>query len=150
MGTRAAIAFALVVLGGTVHAAVPTSSMTGTWLVESGEAQVKVERCGDALCGTVAWMRDPHDEHGNEKIDIFNPDETLRDRKVVGLRIMEVFPKKDKLVWKGAIYDPNDGKTYRCTVEPESGNLIKFRGYIGIPLFGRTTHWTRVESTSSD
>jgi uncharacterized protein (DUF2147 family) len=144
-GTRAAVAFAVVALGSAVYAAAPASSMTGTWLVESGEAHVEIEPCGEGLCGTVVWMDEPYDEHGNEKIDIFNPDETLRDRKVVGLTIMEVFPANGKPTWKGTIYDPNDGKTYKCSVEPKSEDRIKFRGYIGIPLFGRTTHWTRVE-----
>ena len=151
MATRATIACLLVALGGGAYGTAPTSSdITGTWLVENGEAHIEVEPCGDGLCGTVVWMREPYDEHGNEKIDIFNPDETLRDRKIVGLRIMEVFPKKDKLAWKGTIYDANTGSTYRCTLEPRGENRIKFRGYIGITLFGRTTHWTRVESTSSD
>lgn len=144
-GTRAAVAFALVALGSAVYAAAPASSMIGTWRVESGEAHVEIERCGDGLCGRVVWMLEPYDEHGNERIDIFNPDETLRNRKVVGLRIMEVFPTKGKAAWKGTIYDPNEGKTYKCSVEPKSENRIKFRGYIGIPLFGRTTHWARVE-----
>jgi len=148
---RAAIACALVVLGGGVHAVAPTSfDITGTWLVENGEAHIEVEPCGGGLCGTVVWMREPYDEHGNERIDILNPDETRRDRELVGLRIMEVFPKKDKLAWKGTIYDADTGSTYRCTIEPEGENRIKFRGYIGIPLFGKTTHWTRVEPLTSN
>lgn len=151
MGARAAIACALVALGGGVYGVAPTSpEITGTWLVEDGEARIDVEPCGEGLCGTVVWMREPYDEHGNEKIDIFNPDETLRDRKIVGLRIMKIFPKKDGRGWKGTIYDANTGSTYRCTVEPRSENRLKFRGYIGISLFGRTTYWNRVESTSSN
>lgn len=149
--TRVAVACVLVVLCVGARAVAPTASdVSGIWLVEDGEARVEVGPCGDGLCGTVVWMREPYDENGNEKIDIFNPDEKLRDRKIVGLRMMEVFPKKGKLGWKGTIYDANTGHTYRCTVELKTENRIKLRGYIGISLFGRTTYWTRVESAASD
>jgi uncharacterized protein (DUF2147 family) len=150
MGTRAAIVCAIVALTGVVHGAEPAAAdITGIWLVESGEARIELAPCGDGLCGTVVWMREPFDEDGNEKRDIFNPDESLRGRKVVGLRIMEVHRKPGKLSWKGRIYDANKGNTYRCTLESQSENLLKFRGYIGISLFGRTSYWTRVPVLST-
>ena len=67
-----------------------------------------------------------------------------------GLRIMEVFPRSNQAGWKGRIYDPNEGNTYRCNLELKGENVLKFRGYVGITLFGRTTHWTRVESAAAN
>ena len=29
----------------------------GTWLRDNGNAQVKFERCGDAVCGNIAWLK---------------------------------------------------------------------------------------------
>ncbi len=43
----------------------------------------------------------------------------------------------------GTIYDPNSGKTYRCIVTKVDDSTLKVRGYIGVPLLGRTETWTR-------
>ena len=46
--------------------------------------------------------------------------------------------------WKGGtIYDPNSGKTYRCVVTLVDANTLEVRGYVGVPLLGRTETWTR-------
>jgi len=50
----------------------------------------------------------------------------------------------------GTIYDPENGKTYKCVIriadEKASNGMTKLnvRGYIGIPALGRTTVWVRV------
>ncbi len=45
----------------------------------------------------------------------------------------------------GRIMDPKSGKTYRLKVVQLSDNKLKLRGYIGIPLFGRTQYWYRYD-----
>jgi uncharacterized protein (DUF2147 family) len=49
----------------------------------------------------------------------------------------------DNLWEDGTIYDPENGKTYRCKITLESPNRLNVRGFVGISLFGRTTVWTR-------
>ena len=52
---------------------------------------------------------------------------------------------KDQL-WKGGqIIDPKDGKVYSCLISLENQDLLKVRGYIGFPLFGRSQFWQRVK-----
>ncbi len=46
----------------------------------------------------------------------------------------------------GRIYDPNNGKTYKCTLELANDGTLKVRGYVGISWFGRTETWTRQEA----
>lgn len=43
----------------------------------------------------------------------------------------------------GTIYDPENGKTYSCTIKFRDGKL-DLRGYIGISLIGRTQTWYKV------
>ena len=41
----------------------------------------------------------------------------------------------------GSIYDPKNGKTYKCYIKFDNPQMLKIRGYIGVSLLGRTTHW---------
>ena len=44
----------------------------------------------------------------------------------------------------GRIYDPASGSTYTCQLALDGDDRARLRGYVGIPLLGRTTTWTRV------
>jgi uncharacterized protein (DUF2147 family) len=50
-------------------------------------------------------------------------------------------------LWDGGeILDPNNGKTYKVRLKPvNGGKALEVRGYIGMPLLGRTQTWQRVE-----
>ena len=43
----------------------------------------------------------------------------------------------------GNIYDPKSGNEYSGTMTLTSKNHLNLRGYVGIPLFGRTSNWSR-------
>lgn len=46
--------------------------------------------------------------------------------------------------WSGGeILDPQSGKTYHCKIQVNGQKLI-VRGYIGMPLFGRSQTWVRL------
>jgi uncharacterized protein (DUF2147 family) len=69
-----------------------------------------------------------------------------KDKPVIGMVILWDLTK-DGSEWSGGkILDPDNGKTYRCYVEPvEGGAKLKVRGYIGFALLGRTQYWLRAE-----
>jgi uncharacterized protein (DUF2147 family) len=50
-------------------------------------------------------------------------------------------------LWDGGeILDPNNGKTYKVRLKPvNGGKTLEVRGYIGMPMLGRTQTWQRVE-----
>jgi uncharacterized protein (DUF2147 family) len=122
------------------------SNPIGRWYAEGGAAQVEITQCGDALCGRVVWLRAPFDEHGCTLRDRFNSDEALRQRAVLGIEILHgLRSERDDRVWEhGAIYDPTSGRTYTCRMTLLDDNRVELRGYLGIPLLGRTTTWIRV------
>jgi uncharacterized protein (DUF2147 family) len=48
----------------------------------------------------------------------------------------------------GNILDPRTGRVYDCELRLiDRGRKLKMRGYIGIPLFGRSQVWWRIEGT---
>ena len=117
----------------------------GLWYAEGGAARVAIEPCGETLCGRVVWLRSPLDEDGCELRDRRNPEPALRDRLIVGLEVLRgLSPRSDGTWSDGRIYDPGSGNTYTCVARLESENRLRLRGYLGIPLIGRTTTWIRV------
>ena len=119
----------------------------GLWYAEGGAAQVEIRSCASGLCGRVVWLRSPFDENGCPWRDLQNESESLRERSVLGLEILHgLEPSSDEqAVWtNGAIYDPTSGRSYRATLRLRGADRLEVRGYVGIPLLGRTTTWIRV------
>ena len=46
--------------------------------------------------------------------------------------------------WRGRIYNPEDGRSYRATLTPRSANVLRLRGCWG--PFCRNQTWRRLES----
>jgi uncharacterized protein (DUF2147 family) len=122
------------------------AGVEGLWYAEGGAAKVEISRCDEAVCGRVVWLRSPFDEHGCPLRDRYNPDESLRARPVLGVEILRDLRADGAGGWTdGSIYDPATGHTYRARARLE-GDRLQLRGYLGIPLLGRTTSWFRVGS----
>lgn len=120
-----------------------------------GAAVVEIAPRGDGLAGRIRWLEKPlyppgDPDAGKPKVDRENPNPSLRVRPVLGLEILGGF-RWDGTRWvDGTIYDPVSGNTYRATLYLESRDRLRLRGYVGIPLLGRTEVWTRVEALPQD
>ena len=118
----------------------------GTWATEGGKSHVESVTCGEKLCGSITWLKEPLDDKGMPKHDINNPDTELQSRPIIGLPLLANFiGGTEANVWDdGTIYNPEDGETYSCTMTLLDDATLKVRGYVGLPLFGKTQVWTRV------
>lgn len=112
-----------------------SQDILGKWVTESGDAHVEIYEQGGKLNGKIVWL-----QKGPETKDTHNPDEKLRSRKLMGVNILSgLQKKKDK--WEGGrIYNPKNGKDYKCAIWPD-GDKLKVRGYIG--FLYETQTWTR-------
>jgi uncharacterized protein (DUF2147 family) len=133
--------FTVLVNGQTLNA----DDILGIWLNEDKDAHVEIYKQDDKYFGKIVWLKFPIDEEtGQPKVDDENPEESLRDKPVLGLILLRDF-EFDEDEWdSGTIYDPKNGKTYDCYMVLNDPENLKIRGYIGISLIGRTTYWTRV------
>jgi uncharacterized protein (DUF2147 family) len=43
------------------------------------------------------------------------------------------------------VIDPGTGKIFSCSIELESQDKLKLRGYLGVPAVGKTSYWNRVK-----
>ena len=70
----------------------------------------------------------------------------LKDRSLVGLRIIRDLTKNGDQWSGGVIVDPNSGKAYRCSIAvTDGGKKLRVRGFVGFSLLGRTEYWLRDE-----
>lgn len=68
---------------------------------------------------------------------------------IVGMVIMSGLRATNNQWTNGEILDPANGKTYRCSARlTENGKKLKVRGFIGLPMFGRSQTWERVDLMS--
>ena len=124
--------------------AAAAKEITGLW--DTGESHVEIYACGDLVCGRIAALDEPLDEDGNAKLDTNNPDPALRSRPIIGMDLIAGFSRAGKTKWEdGTIYDPRDGETYKCVIKLQRDGTLKVRGYVGIPLLGKTVVWSPVE-----
>ena len=131
---------ALLILAAAARAETPV----GLW--ETGESHIEIYHCGELLCGRIVALDEPLDLAGNPKVDTNNPDPALRTRPIKGMDLVSGFSRKSDRKWVGGtIYDPRDGKTYKCKMTLEKDGALKVRGYVGVSLFGKTVVWTRIE-----
>ena len=126
-------------------------AILGVWNTEENKSKVEIFKKGERYYGKIVALKEtvyPQDDKGGmagkPKVDRNNPNVALRNNPIIGLELLSDFKFAGENLWEdGTIYDPENGKTYRCKITLESPNILKVRGFIGVSLFGRTTVWTR-------
>jgi uncharacterized protein (DUF2147 family) len=118
-------------------------AIEGTWLSGDGDGWIAISVDGARLSGIVRGSPNADDDRPDK--DEKNPDPALRNRPLTGLELFAGFSYDGGGRWSGGtIYDPNSGKTYRCIITWVDSGTLKVRGYVGVPMLGRTETWTRV------
>jgi uncharacterized protein (DUF2147 family) len=132
---RFALAICLLALPVAADAASP---ITGRWLTQGGKALVAIEPCGAALCGRVERVLKARP--GATGRDSNNPDPALRARPMVGVSILSGFSDAGS-EWRGRIYNPEDGRSYKSFVSRERDGSLKVKGCVA--FICKTQRWTQ-------
>jgi uncharacterized protein (DUF2147 family) len=94
--------------------------------------------------GTVQAVLSPPAASPNPLCEECNGD--LRNAPIVGMKILRRLRWDGEQYSGGEILDPDDGKVYRCSMRlVDGGRKLEVRGFIGIPLLGRTQTWLRTD-----
>jgi uncharacterized protein (DUF2147 family) len=122
----------------------PQATPQGWWVDQTGKAGIVIAPCGANLCGNIEWLKAPLDPQGQPKTDIHNPQAALQSRPICGLAMLGGFAPDGSGGWTGGwVYDPEAGKIYKAEMHLAADGTLHLRGYIGIPMLGRTAVWTR-------
>jgi uncharacterized protein (DUF2147 family) len=141
----------LLLLCTSAHAQGP-DAIVGKWLDGEQKAQVDIYKAAGKYFGKIVWLKEPtypaDDKKGmagKQKVDRENPDPVRRNQPVLGLVILRNFVFANGNLWQqGQVYDPKNGKDYKCKLTLKSLDALDVRGYIGFSFIGRTDRWTRV------
>lgn len=124
------------------------STVVGFWAGEESILEVTLVDDGlsariFALTNPVYRPDEPEGPAGNPRLDDRNDDEVLRQRPVLGLELLSGYRYEDGR-WQGKIYDPKTGNTYTSRMWVDGDGRLKMRGYVGIPMLGRTVEYVPV------
>lgn len=111
-------------------------SIDGAYIDSGGYVEITVKPCGNARCGTISRIirRKP----GESVQDAHNDDPALRSRPILGITLLQNL-RWDDGAWRGEVYNPEDGGTYRAIVSPARGGALEVKGCLA--FICRTRTW---------
>jgi uncharacterized protein (DUF2147 family) len=125
------------------------SSPVGLWkniddVSGKPKALIRITETNGALQGKIEQLfREPNEDQ-NPKCD--KCDGARKDQPIVGMVILSGLKKDGTDYAGGEILDPNNGKVYKSKMHlTDSGKKLSVRGYIGVPMLGRSQVWVRQE-----
>lgn len=106
---------------------------------------------------SIIWVRAVNHVYEGSIVKIYKEDHHLptdicthctgnqKNKPMLGLTIIKAMRCSAYACTDGRVLDPRDGSLYHASMALiDNGNRLKLRGYIGIPLFGKTVVWNRV------
>jgi uncharacterized protein (DUF2147 family) len=146
MFKHALLASAMLVASSSAFAAdMKAEDAAGVWETASG-GYVQLYEEGDTWKGKIVGSKS-----GKARYDKNNPDESKRDRRLLGITVLDGLKYAGNGEFEGGtIYDPNNGKTYKAKATQTGPDTIEARGYIGISLIGKSQTWKRIESDTEN
>jgi uncharacterized protein (DUF2147 family) len=125
------------------------SSPVGLWkniddVSGKPKALIRISETNGVLQGQIEKLFRAADQEQNPKCDKCT--DARKDQPIIGMVFMNGLKKDGSEYTGGEILDPDNGKVYRSKMElTDGGKKLKVRGYIGVPMLGRSQVWVRQE-----
>lgn len=125
------------------------NSPSGLWKTiddKTGKVKslVRISESGGEFQGKIERLFRDADQDQNPKCD--KCEGSNKDQPFIGLTILFNIKKDGDEFSGGKILDPANGKLYSSKLKlVENNKKLEVRGYIGMPMFGRTQIWLREE-----
>lgn len=107
-------------------------------------ALIRITESNGTLQGKIEKVFPAPNESQNPKCE--KCEGANKDAPIVGLVILSGLKKDGEEYAGGQILDPDNGKTYSSKVRlTDAGKKLSVRGYLGVPMLGRSQTWLRQE-----
>jgi uncharacterized protein (DUF2147 family) len=143
------LAFALAAMLALPAAWADDTSPIGLWkniddVSGKPKALIRISENKGTLEGRIEQLYRPADQDQNPKCD--RCEGVNKDQPIVGMVFMSGLAKSGDEYTGGQILDPDNGKIYKSKLTlVDGGKKLNVRGYIGVPMLGRSQVWVRQE-----
>ncbi|MBI1201659.1 MAG: DUF2147 domain-containing protein [Rhodopseudomonas sp.] len=105
----------------------PSNGIMGIWQRGDGAARIRMDPCGDKICATNIWIRNParQNEHVGDKL------------------IFRIKPNGND--WIGEAYDPQRHLSMSAKLMPSGDTMISTGCVLG-GIICRSSRWARIET----
>jgi uncharacterized protein (DUF2147 family) len=128
--------FVLACLVGLLPTAAYAANPRGVWSAGEGRIHVKIDPCGEVLCGKIVWVAEAEAKEASRK---GRP-------PIIGVQLLsDLRPSTERSdQWEGNVYNLQDGRTYNVYLRPNN-KAMEVEGCLLV--FCRTQVWPRVTKT---
>jgi uncharacterized protein (DUF2147 family) len=110
------------------------SPVEGVWRNPKNSVHIKIQPCGDNLCGYVVWAND------NAKEDARKGGTP----NLVGSQLLRNFAPSKTGTWRGKVFVPDLNATFSGSAELMDANTLKARGCLFAGIACKSQHWKRI------
>jgi uncharacterized protein (DUF2147 family) len=108
------------------------------------KAEIRISEANGLLQGRIEKLFRPANQDQNPICD--KCEGADKGKPIIGLSIINGMKKDGDEYNGGTILDPENGKVYKSKMKLEDGGRkLDVRGYIGVPMLGRSQTWVRQE-----
>lgn len=126
------------------------TSIVGLWKTiddETGKPKslVRITEANGEYQGKIEKLFRTPDQDQNPKCE--KCEDARKDQPFIGLTVITGMKKDKEGEYSGGqILDPNNGKIYKSKMSLKEDGKLDMRGYVGMPMLGRTQTWVREET----
>lgn len=126
----------------------PENLILGKWMSTEKNLIVQVYKEGNEFRAKIFWFRTNDDPSRpmDARVDSKNPDQSLRNRKLLGMDILKglKYDPKTKRWEDGLIYDALNGREWSSVVYFDGNGQLKVKGYWHFEFISKTLTFNRI------
>lgn len=107
------------------------------------KALIRITENNGELSGKIEKLFRAPNEDQNPKCD--KCEDARKNQPIIGMTILWGMKQDGNEYTGGQILDPANGKIYKSKMSFDEANKLNVRGYIGVPMLGRSQTWIRTE-----
>lgn len=129
------------------------ASIVGLWRTiddETGKPKslVRISEANGEYQGKIEKLFRTPDQDQNPKCE--KCEDARKDQPIIGMTVITGMKKDKEGEYSGGqILDPNNGKIYKSKMTLREDGKLDMRGYVGMPMLGRTQTWVREETAGT-